>query len=620
METTLNRIEANAVATDDLITASVQVEAAGKADSDGGTKFRGVAYAGGVLKVNSYRWPEGIVVDLAGLATHDSTPIAFDHRTDLSARLGSARATVKGGKLSIEGTIVRGTPEADRAVALLNAGGLSLSIGASPNKIEQIPAGEVVEVNGQRITGPMAVARRSELVEVSAVGVGADRNATAIAANANAANAVAAGSGDADPIKAERARIAGIQAAFDGLGEEGKRRTAALIESGATLENARSEALGLLRANRPSGIAIHSGGTTGADDSRVRAAAWMMHAGSRDAATRCYDTQTLEQAERLQRSAGSMLGMIAEDLRAQGHTVPHSRDDLIKAGFSSDGLSGPLREAISTIALDSFQRASEPWRAYARRVPLSDFKENRVARLAGVFQFQPVAPGGELKHGQLSGEFTSITLGTSGAIVVIDRQTIINDNAGILSDIPRELGYEAARKIGDDLAPLLADAGGDFFTTGNGNYITGATTVLGVDGLGLAIVKLRKQTDTSGRVLNFTPVYLLVPPELEATAQRLLISDEIMAAEDEPTGNPYKGMAKLLVDARLSAYSTTAWYLFAGPDHGAAIVGTLNGADAPVVEEVDPGIDRLGMGYRGYFDHGVALHETRAVVKSKGAT
>jgi phage major head subunit gpT-like protein len=68
----------------------------------------------------------------------------------------------------------------------------------------------------------------------------------------------------------------------------------------------------------------------------------------------------------------------------------------------------------------------------------------------------------------------------------------------------------------------------------------------------LAILSFK---DEEGRPLNLMPDVLEVPPALEATANLLMLSDKLV--DDSP--NPYKGMAKVLVNPRLT--SATAWFL-----------------------------------------------------------
>ena len=72
----------------------------------------------------------------------------------------------------------------------------------------------------------------------------------------------------------------------------------------------------------------------------------------------------------------------------------------------------------------------------------------------------------------------------------------------------------------------VTGAGSSFFTTGHKNYISGATTVMGLDGLDAAVALFEAQTDAAGDPILITPSILLVPPG--ATKQTAL---QLVAAQ-----------------------------------------------------------------------------------------
>jgi len=418
-------------------------------------------------------------------------------------------------------------------------------------------------------------------------------------------------------VQSERDRVRDIRAAFRGI-DGSEAEIDRLIESGAGLAEARGVALERLRSTRPSVRA--NSGTGGPDETKVNTAAMLVLAGRADLAEKRIGAQAAEQGELLARRTGSFLSLGREHLRTRGMAdADGGADGVIRAAFSSNALGGAIGSAISIVALDAFQSAPESWRSFAHRVPLADFKDASLSRLAGEFRFQEVAGDGELKHSSIDGETSTIRLGTSGTVLQLDRKAIINDGGvGLLDSIPSEMAREGARKIGDDLWELVESNPSSFFSSGNSNYQEGANTVLSLEGYSAAIALLRTQTDTSGRRLNTTPRWLVVPPALEAMGRRLLNSDQLIGDDGEGASNPWKGSAELLVEARIS--TDTNWYLFGENRNATAVVGTLNGADAPVVEEREPGPEVLGRVWRAFIDHGVALHETRGAVKSKGAS
>jgi len=85
--------------------------------------------------------------------------------------------------------------------------------------------------------------------------------------------------------------------------------------------------------------------------------------------------------------------------------------------------------------------------------------------------------------------------------------------------------------------------------------LSNATKALADASFGAARVAMRKFKDDEGRSLNIRPNILLVPPALETTAIGLMTNEKL--ADDTP--NPYKGMAEVVCDGRLS--SDTAWFL-----------------------------------------------------------
>lgn len=551
------KINASAESSRDIIRLDAEVEIAAAAGRDGkAVRFRGVAYGGGRLRVAGFA--DGVVVDLAGLEVGKSVPIQADHSRGFAARLGTASATIDAGQVVVEGAIVPGSELADRAVALLREGGVSLSVGAIPSELKFVRAGETIEVNGATHDGPVAVATASRLAEVSAVGVGADPGAVAIAANR-----ADDPSADDTPVARERERIREINAVFRNI-ENGAQEADRLIEAGADIAEARGRALAMLQASRPAISGIRGNADSGGDPASVLAAAAMTLAGNGELAEKSFTPGAMQRAADLR--AHTFLDICAAAIRLEGHEIPSGRDAMIRAAFSTTSMPVALGLGVEKVALGAFQSAPEAWRTLARRMPLSSFREHSVVRLAGKAAFEEVGNAGELKHAELGEESSTIRLSTYGKVATITRQNVINDDLGLLNDLPREFGAEAARGVGDLFAEVLAaGVAGNFFSVANGNSMTGASSALSIDALSTAVRMLREQTAPSGRRLNLQPKYLLVPPALESAARAILRSEFIEAAEGSPTGNSVQGIAELLVDARLGQ---DEWFLWSMPGEG----------------------------------------------------
>ena len=84
--------------------------------------------------------------------------------------------------------------------------------------------------------------------------------------------------------------------------------------------------------------------------------------------------------------------------------------------------------------------------------------------------------------------------------------------------------------------------------------------------LGAARTAMRTQKDASGNAtLNIRPNLLIVPAALEDTARVLMASETDPSQSNSRKPNPVRGAFNVIVDARLDAASTTAWYLAANP-------------------------------------------------------
>lgn len=179
-----NHICAAAAASADLsFTVPVTIEAA-SAEKKGPRRFEMLAYGGGELSLPNFEHP--VVVDLEGMSGTDKPrPILKDHNR---AALVGHTDTITNDRKTLTATgVVSGTGPAAREVAEANDNGFpwQASIGARVLARELVPQGRTVQVNGQTFSGPVIVARRSRLGEISFVVLGADDNTSArIAANA----------------------------------------------------------------------------------------------------------------------------------------------------------------------------------------------------------------------------------------------------------------------------------------------------------------------------------------------------------------------------------------------------------------------------------------------------
>ena len=598
------------------------IEAAATNDPAAPVMFRGVAYRGDAIATGGFEG--GVVIDLVGLTIPPAVPVVLDHQLTVDTRLGTATAQVQQNELVVEGSVVPGSPGADRFIALLRAGGCSLSVNVGVQAVEVAAANGETVVNGRAVQGGMEIARKGVLREISAVGVGADHGAHAIAASLEAGTMTQTTDtvvlAERERAMAERERITEINAIFDGI-EHSDAVKANLINTGATLDVARARALDLLRFNRSGVTSVRtvqaSGGSDSGDPKTILGAAVMRLTGDHALGEKEFGERAMQAADDLR--VDSLLDLCHCSLQLSHQDIPRSRDKVVQASFSTTSLPEILGDSLGKRAAAALVAAEEPWRDIANDVDLNSFREHKFVRLNGQLQLEEVGRGGELTHGTLGEEFSVLRASTYGRTLVLTRQDIIDDNLGMFQQIPQIMGAEAARSVGDMFYEVLQagdeENGGTFFTDERGNRLSGSGTYLGSPALTVAVASMRKQRDASGRALNIPPKALLVSPDLESVARSLLNSTELGTTDGEPRGNPLKGIAELYVDARLGP---NEWYLF-GPKQNAAIqIGFVNGRRTPIIENQPVDFSQLGTGWRIYWDYGVGLHEHRSAVYATG--
>jgi hypothetical protein len=615
---------------------TLDLEAAG----EGGAalpRFRMVAYTGTPMRVAGWRHP--VVIDLAGLAVpSQARPIRFGH--DPLAGVGHTDAVrVEDGQLVATGLVSRDTPAAREVVTSARNGfPWQASVGAGVEEFEFVKDGQQVLVNGRTFTGPLNVVRKATLGEISFVDLGADgRTSAGIAATKNPDGTVPADDdSDDDAFTAEAVRSQAVA--------ETTRITAVRRVCGGRFPEIESQAirdgwdavrteLEVLRSTRPRspGFGPADPGVSGA----VLEAACLLTA-KLDGVERLYPEPTLDAAARRFRGGIGLQELLLEAAWANGYTGRNFRDHRtvmryafvrgIEAGFSTVDVGGILSNVANKFLLDGFFSVERTWRNVCAVRNVSDFKTVTSYRLVGKDQYELVPPGGELKHGTLGNETYSNKADTYGLMLSVDRRDIINDDLGAITTVPQKLGRGSGLKINDVFwTTFLNNAA--FFTAGNANYISGATTALGIDGLTAGEVAFLDQTDGDGKPVGVMPAILLVPTALSAIGSQLLKSLELRdnaSTAKYPVTNPHQGkfrveVSRYLGNAKYPGFSAKAWYLLAEPTDLPVIeVAFLNGQEAPTIETADADFHVLGVQMRGYHDFGVALQDPRGGVKAKG--
>ncbi len=665
---------------DEIKLESIPVDLAAAEGESKLRKFSMTAYTGQKMTVSGF-WDAPVVVDLNGmLKGNGKKPILLDH--DPRQRVGhSETVSVNGSNMSVEG-IISGASPAAQEVSLSSANGFpwQASVGLMVSQVTFVKEGKQVTVNGQQHEGPVYVARKSTLKEVSFVTMGADDHTSAkVAASAKQREVsmefskwLEAMGFDAQSLSDQQAK--GLQAKFDAeqkantpeakteapaetvvqaaaptVEETVKKhreaiaaeesRVAAIAKIAEKFPEIRAQAIkegwddtktevAVLRAERPTGPAIHS--KSGGNVPALVIEAALCQKGKLNDAEKRFDDKTLQAAHDAYKGE-VRLGQILLDAAYQnGYSgsptkgiTPGNLREVLQASFSTVSLPGIFSNTANKFLLEGFNYAEQAWTSISSRRSVNDFKQVTSYRLTDDMKFELIPKGGEIPHGKLGEESFTNQVKTWGKMFSLTREDIINDDLSALNAVPRLLGTGAGDALNERFWTVWQDDA-SFFSSGNNNYITGAGTTLQVSQLNALNLKFMKQTKPNGRPLGLTPTILLVPPELWGTALELMTSTNFNtggAATDTkvPDRNIWANRFQIVVSAYLT--SATAWWLLSDPQRLSAIeVAFLNGVTSPTTDTAEVDFNKLGIQMRAYMDFDMSKQDYRAGAKSKGAS
>lgn len=308
-----------------------------------------------------------------------------------------------------------------------------------------------------------------------------------------------------------------------------------------------------------------------------------------------------------------------------------SPDELLRAAFSTQSFSGILGNVLRK-AID-YQFAIYPGvddvRKLTRKETVIDFKAKKWYRLSTGGGLPKISPEGNLKLDYLTDSEKSLTIDSRGKQIGIDRKTLINDDLGMLVEMPNLMTRDAAMQFVADFWALIMANAGNFFSADNGNLDATGLPV-GPDGYDV-MCKMMAKMKYNNMPLMLKPRYVVVSPDNQAPAfrmardtQTLVMSMKSGSAVTTTTGpsvNIYTGLEPI-VCPWLEDAAASDFYGFADPQFATAVrAGYLNGVETPNVMEVTDRMDAkyLGRAWNIVFDYGFDWADTQGAVKMTSA-
>lgn len=277
-----------------------------------------------------------------------------------------------------------------------------------------------------------------------------------------------------------------------------------------------------------------------------------------------------------------------------------------------------LSDATGRTLRAAYEASPVQIKAICRRSTATNFKPKHALQFSGAPKLVRVNEAGEFTRGSFSESKASYRLQTFGRVFAATRQSLINDDLGAFSDVPRRLAQAAAAFEADFLSDLLESNptmgdGVALFHADHAN-IAAAGAVLSETSLSAARLAMSRQVGLAGELVAVRPKYLVVPPELETTAEKVLTS---IAAAKTADANPFAGALSLLVEPRLQ--DPKAWYLSASPDQIDTIeYAYLESEEGPQLFSRE-GFDVDGIEFKVRLDFGAGAIDHRGLFRNAGA-
>ncbi|TCR07259.1 prohead protease/major capsid protein fusion protein [Neorhizobium sp. JUb45] len=339
----------------------------------------------------------------------------------------------------------------------------------------------------------------------------------------------------------------------------------------------------------------------------------------------------------------SLMDMARESLETRGvKTRGMSRDEIAGAALAQRSGYGStsdfpiiLGNVVNTTLRAGYEAAGQTFRPLIRETTVADFKAINRAQLGEGPAFDKVSESGEFKRGTVAEGKESYKIATFGKVIAITRQVIINDDMNAFSRIPQLMGGAAAQ-LESDLVwaqilsnPTMGD-GQTLFSAPHKNVLTAAA--FGVASLGKGRAQMAKQVGLDGKtVLNIRPQFLVVPVELETTAEQVLKST-FFADDASKVATESMRKLQIIAEARLDngisnpaavstaiAGSTTAWYLAASPAQVDTVELAYLEGNRGVYIETRQGFDVDGLEVKARLDVGAKAMDHRGLAKNAGA-
>jgi hypothetical protein len=326
------------------------------------------------------------------------------------------------------------------------------------------------------------------------------------------------------------------------------------------------------------------------------------------------------------------------------HFLSQSRLPVQADGGSTISVANVLANVQNKFMLQGYLFTEQAFMDVVQVLPVKDFKPTSSIALFGDTEFKDLGTSAEIEHASLNDQAFANQASMRARMITIPLQNVINDDLGMLGQVPMILGRGWGLKVNKLVWSVFLNPGNDeggstaFYAAthtipnqvANSNLAT--SSPLSSAGLQSAKTLFDRQVDPVGNPLGIDAELLVYPPELDVTALELMKSQLLYGAytggntnqAKQPATNIWQGrykpvMSRYLSNASYTGYSTTSWYLLANPAIMPVVqIAAWNGNMVPTVQTAgnDWQFNMLGISMRGFGGIGVTKQNFRGGVKA----
>ncbi|MFT4061085.1 MAG: Mu-like prophage major head subunit gpT family protein [Edaphocola sp.] len=262
-----------------------------------------------------------------------------------------------------------------------------------------------------------------------------------------------------------------------------------------------------------------------------------------------------------------MIDLAKDRLRASGvNTSLMGEQEIAKRALATTDFPVLLMSAFNRSLRGFYQGVEPEWKVLGRRESVTDFREKTGVKVDGAVTFSEIPEGGEYKEALLlQDESATVRVRKFGSKYSISDIAIANDDLGVFTRLPMLMAQGARMFEANKVWNLLisnskAPDGVALFHASHSNLASSGGAISETT-LSAARLAIRRQVTPGGKLpLGLKPKYLIVPPDLETTAQKLLSA---VLATTTGDVNIFAGSLQVIVSDMLT--DTKAWYIAADP-------------------------------------------------------